>query len=454
MNSLLRALGFRALLARAVASLPLCLALALGLPAQAQNLCATQASPVNPVAAALSGVGGTGAPARGRQGGQARNDTGGIGGTGAVAGRPGLGGTGISEGGIGGTGIVGVITGFASICVNGVEVHFDAGTPVSDNGQPGSARQLAVGQVVAVRAAGAGAEVSARNIVVIHAAVGPLEAPDAATGAFRILGQTARALNPDDLSGLKAGDWVRVSGHRLAQGEIAASRIEPIAAQPQAQLNGSVGSIDADSLMVNGTRVRFGAQPLPAGLALGREVLVSGSWDGSTLQAERVQLDPTRDGLGRVERVVFEGYVQALGERELSLGLVGPLTLSPDMQIVGGSAAGLAVNQRVQVSGRVGADQRVTVERLEFSKDGAGSDRGSSSSSRGGRSGSRRGSDSSGGKGSSDDSGSSGKSGSSGDSGSSGRSGSSGDSGSSGGSGGSGGSGSGGGSSGGSGSGK
>lgn len=442
MNSLLRA-PRRRVLARAAASLSLCLALVPGLPAQAQNLCATQASPVNPVAAASLGVGGTGAPARGGLGGQARNDTGGIGGTGAVAGRPGLGGTGISEGGIGGTGIVGVITGFASICVNGVEVHFDAGTPVSDNGQPGSARQLAVGQVVAVRAAGAGTEVSARNIAVIHAAVGPLEAPDAATGAFRILGQTARALDPDDLSGLKAGDWVRVSGHRLAQGEIAASRIEPVAAQPQAQLNGSVGIIDTDSLIVNGTRVRFGAQPLPAGLAPGREVLVSGSWDGSTLQVERVQLDPTRDGLGRVERVVFEGYVQALGERELSLGLVGPLTLSPDMQIVGGSAAQLTVNQRVQVSGRVGADQRVTVDRLEFSK-GGGSDGGS----RSGRSGSQRGSDSSGkdsssGSGSSGDSGSSGK-GSSSDSGSSGSSGSGGSgSGSGSGSGGSGGGGSG-----------
>ncbi|UUZ69615.1 hypothetical protein LP416_09560 [Polaromonas sp. P2-4] len=70
MNSLLRAPRFRALLARVAASLPLCLALALGLPAQAQNLCATQASPVNPVAAASSGVGGTGAPARGGLGGR------------------------------------------------------------------------------------------------------------------------------------------------------------------------------------------------------------------------------------------------------------------------------------------------------------------------------------------------------------------------------------------------
>ena len=48
MNPLLRAPRMLAL-ARAAAGLPLCLALALapGLPAQAQNLCATQASPVS-----------------------------------------------------------------------------------------------------------------------------------------------------------------------------------------------------------------------------------------------------------------------------------------------------------------------------------------------------------------------------------------------------------------------
>src|SRR5213075_3081748 len=61
---------------------------------------------------------------------------GGTGGTGVAPG--GVGGTGIGSesdnGGIGGTGIVGTITGFASICVNGLEVHFSNDVPVSENG--------------------------------------------------------------------------------------------------------------------------------------------------------------------------------------------------------------------------------------------------------------------------------------------------------------------------------
>src|SRR6185369_12619780 len=70
--------------------------------AHAQDVCAT-ASTVNPASA--PGLGGTGI------------SNGGAGGTGVATG--GIGGTGISNGGVGGTGIVGVITGFASICVNG-----------------------------------------------------------------------------------------------------------------------------------------------------------------------------------------------------------------------------------------------------------------------------------------------------------------------------------------------
>ena len=97
-------------------------------------------------------------------------------------GRGGIGGTGITVqaeppvGGIGGTGIVGVITGFASICVNDVEIHLDAKTPVNDNGVDVPAGKLAVGQVVAVRASGFGQEVMANRIALVHVAVGPVDA--------------------------------------------------------------------------------------------------------------------------------------------------------------------------------------------------------------------------------------------------------------------------------------
>lgn len=424
--------GGRSLLLRLVGGLAL--GLTLGSSIQAQNLCASQASLINPEV--------TRAPA----------NEGGIGGTGVMAARPGIGGTGITEGGVGGTGvtagrpglggtgIVGVITGFASICVNGLEVKFDAATPVSDNGQPASSRELAVGQVVAVRAAGDGSELTASNISVIHAAVGPVEAFNPDTGEFRILGQRAWAPDPAALSNLQQGSWVRVSGHRLAQGDIVASRIESIAPQEFAQLSGMVSKRRGAMFEVDGTPVRFDAPHMGAGMSVGREVVVSGTWLGGVLQAQRVQADLTRGGLAEVTNVVLEGFVRSVSSSQIDIGR-GPLMLSPEVQIVGGSAAQLKVNERVQIKGRVDADQRLKIERIEFRSGSMtsgqralvnsrrGSDDSNSSSGKDGAERSDSGSSGSGssGSGSSGSSGSgsggSGKSGSSGGSGRSGRSG-------------------------------
>ena len=105
--------------------------------------------------AARNGVGGTGAPARGGVGGtgapaQTAKTPGGIGGTGVpVAEDGGVGGTGAPV--ADGTGIVGTITGFASICVNGLEVFYDENTPTNANGEPLGTGGLAIGQVVAIR---------------------------------------------------------------------------------------------------------------------------------------------------------------------------------------------------------------------------------------------------------------------------------------------------------------
>jgi hypothetical protein len=66
------------------------------------------------------GLGGTGARADGGIGGTGSRAQDGVGGTGSKA-DGGIGGTGArAEGDVG---LLGVITGFASICVNGVEVH-------------------------------------------------------------------------------------------------------------------------------------------------------------------------------------------------------------------------------------------------------------------------------------------------------------------------------------------
>src|SRR6185295_14184542 len=237
--------------------------------AQAQDVCATKASAVNPASA--PGLGGSGAPAgnagpeaiAGRPGlGGTGISNGGVGGTGISSG--GIGGTGISNGGIGGTGIVGVITGFASICVNGVEVHYGADTPVVADGRQGRAGDLAVGQVVAVSASGQGAQVAARRIALIHVLVGPVRAVDAATGRLEILGQAVLAQTPGDAAAITNGDWVQVSGYRLSSGEVKASRIERVAPQDQAQIAGTIDQVDAQQLIVNGTPISLDQIGLPA----------------------------------------------------------------------------------------------------------------------------------------------------------------------------------------------
>src|SRR5262245_29210785 len=70
-------------------------------------------------------------------GGRPRPDEGGVGGTGRQQMVPddegGIGGTGVSA--RGDTGIIGTITGFASICVGGVEIRYAADTPVRVDGR-------------------------------------------------------------------------------------------------------------------------------------------------------------------------------------------------------------------------------------------------------------------------------------------------------------------------------
>lgn len=336
--------------------------------ALAKNNCDTNASQVNPAKFSHSEIDGTGAVmVQSGIGGTGLHD-GGAGGTGSPA-ESGIGGTGsvASDGGVGGTGIIGVITGFASICVNGVEIHYDADTPVSIDGQPSTMRDLAVGQVVAARTLGAGDELAASNIAIIHAVVGPISYFNPEIREMQVLGQTiqiGQLRDADNFSNLKTGDWIQVSGHRLSNGAIIASRIE--STQPaEARINGYVTQIDAAGFEINGTRINHDTGSLPAGLVQGMEVRVAGDWDGAYLNMQHIQTEPTRQSIGNVEHVVIEGYIHALDERSLSIN--NQIIAFDSAQVSANNArSDFRLDQRVQISGRLGTDQRVIVEHIEL----------------------------------------------------------------------------------------
>lgn len=387
-------------------------AVGLGGTASGAELCERHASPVNPMAAA-PGLGGTGAPALA----QHAQLPGGMGGTGspvpAVA----------MEGGLGGTGIVGVVTGFASICVNGVKVEYTPETPVQRDGAAVPLSVLAVGQVVALQASGEGDRLQADRIAVLDAATGPLGAVDVNTGHFEVMGQSAVALKRADLAGLQPGDWVRVSGHRLADGQIRASRVQRTD-ERVARVVGEVTQPQAQTLRVGGMQVDLGSVASPAALQPGQEVSVTGAWVGDRLHATALQAHPTRAALGPARRLLLQGYVHAVQGQQVSVGAES-FTLSRVLEVLGGRLEALRVGQPVLVQGRLDDQQRLVVDRLEFRREGAGGRGAFSRATSSGDDSRRSGSDDSGGS----NSGSSGSGSSGSGSSGSGTSGSGGDSG-------------------------
>jgi hypothetical protein len=294
------------------------------------------------------GVGGTGAPL------VAAADPGGIGGTGQVA----------AEGGLGGTGIVGVVTGFASICVNGLKVAYEPDTAVWQDGVSANTGVLAVGQVVALQTVQRGEGLSAQRIDVLDTVVGPISALNLETGHVALVGQIAQAQEPSDLVGLAVGDWARVSGLARASGEIRATRVQR-ATPGAALLRGTVRQLTGNGFMIGATRVNASRLPWLAELADGQEVLLRGQWDGSFFKADTGTREPTKRLIQRSQDVVLEGYVQRIDGPLVGLDYA-QLTLGTSVQVMGGRLADLRVGQKVQVHGRVGAGNRIMVDRLAY----------------------------------------------------------------------------------------
>ena len=171
----------------------------------ATDICST-ASTINPNTLD-SGMGGTGIVAESGLGGTGVTNDNGFGGTGMTA-DGGMGGTGINteHAGFGGTGdavatsllpkdtqggvaIIGVVTGFASICVNGEKVFYNKNTPVYDNGIAARLSSLATGKMVMLKADRVDGQLRARSIGLFDAVVGPVERIDTKLNQMQVMGK-------------------------------------------------------------------------------------------------------------------------------------------------------------------------------------------------------------------------------------------------------------------------
>jgi len=261
------------------------------------------------------GIGGTGIPlSRGIGGtGITSNTSAGIGGTGVTSAQEGIGGTGVTnkgiggtgleaDSGIGGTGIVGVITGFGSICVNGLEVHYHTDTPVDLDGKKISSEALSIGQVVAVRAHGKEQSLIAHEIHAFHQITGPITAVDVSAKKIKVMGQSVNA-NDTQINSMQVGQWVSVSGLRNDNGSIEASRIDQTMERKIARTIGRL-SMQGNKVYVGGIKIDGISKISNNSNADAR---LTGVWDGNTFNVKDIKPGPVSDLLQRVEVFNLQG---------------------------------------------------------------------------------------------------------------------------------------------------
>lgn len=278
----------------------------------------------------------------------------GIGGTGAQAGAQtgpqagrlkladrGIGGTGVQLGDLNGptrgvrptetvttaqprtTGVVGVITGFASICLDGLEIAFDHTGVIDIEGEVADGHALRAGQVAVIEATGAPDALRARTVAVRHEVSGQIERLEVGGNAMVVAGQ--RVTVPPTAWGAGRhglGDWIAVSGLRAPDGSIVATRLDR-GREDGVRIRGQV-SADGGTLRIGSMALRL---PTGSSVAAGQFVSVTGSYQDGALQVGKVAQDvlasnpPAYFGAG-VGRVLVQSIVRVEQGRVLINGQV------------------------------------------------------------------------------------------------------------------------------------
>ena len=307
------------------------------------------ATPTDQRSASLSddGISGTGVVAQNVSGD-------GISGTGVVArfdGGDGIGGTGVvahlGGDGIGGTGIIGTISGFGSIIVNGLKLEYNNKTAVESDGRPATLADLKIGQVIeGVAWRDARGDLRLEQLEIRHAVTGPISSIDHDNERLVVLGQTVRVnLAGDDnqktaFAALKVGDLVRVSGLRMEDGVIIASRLDQTDDDGRVLVRGPVATATTNAVTIGDLTIDLSSADLSETLEAGNRAFVAGRMLADTFSADVVVAKAGLPFDERVTEVYLEGYVPSDANTGLSVqgvpvtGIDLPADIKPGDRVV------------------------------------------------------------------------------------------------------------------------
>lgn len=293
----------------------------------------------------------------------------------------------------------GVITGFGSVFVNGVEYDIPGGTNVVLDGTSGSEAELKVGMLVTVRGTvnPDGKTGTANAIQYADDMEGVVTANNVAaggTGTLTVMGQTvnidARTVFESQLAGVTSADLIQVgnvlevSGYPSSTGSVAATRIEVKAATQGAgeiEVKGMVTNLTASTFALGTLTVDFSgasAGMVPAGLANGQYVEVKSTqpFDGTgPLMADSIELQD--NGLNGHEGAEGEdleanGVVTvAFDTASSSFELNGrSVKVDANTEYEQGTADQLLLGTEVKAEMHFDADGNLVADSVEFGHEG------------------------------------------------------------------------------------
>jgi len=304
---------------------------------------------------------------------------------------------------------VGVITGFGSVYVNGVE-YDSSGASISVDGTPGNDDyDLSVGMVVAVNGTvnPDGLSGTASSISFADELEGEVLSSSIAadgTGTINVMGQTVTVTSTTvfeshvpgitSVGAITTGNIIEVSGHSSGSGAIYATRIEVKAADlasyqasypgTEIEVKGVVSGLDtASQTFTFGSLIvdYSAATQVPSGLSDGQYVEVKGdtapvdNGDGTfTLTATKVELEG--DGSKGIsgddgEETELKGVITSLDNMPASFDLDGQtILLDSNTEFEDGlQGSALAVGDGVQVEGAFNASNQLVAHSVQPQED-------------------------------------------------------------------------------------
>ncbi|MEI7783801.1 MAG: DUF5666 domain-containing protein [Betaproteobacteria bacterium] len=292
----------------------------------------------------------------------------------------------------------GLITGFGSVFVDGVELEDAKASVVTENADGSSTNSvLQMGQRVRVNHDGKG---TASKVTVDAAVIGAVSNINATALTLTVAGQ-AVSINNDanagpltvwgggysSISDISNGDLIEVHGNPVfdvgtSTYKVVATRVQKMAAISSLKVNGKVSNLNtsAKTFSLNGLNVAYGSAALrPTGASLANDLQVSvfgpsSGLVGSTLTASHLKIKRLQDELSTDTTLQIGGQVSAFDNSAKTFEVQGVKVSFTSTTVISPSSAAVANNAYVQVSGTVGSDGRVTATRIQVREQNTNND--------------------------------------------------------------------------------